>query len=54
MAKRDSGYWKVALVLITSAIVLTLAIHNIQQIDRGYENIESKLQALGAQIERVY
>jgi UDP-N-acetylglucosamine 1-carboxyvinyltransferase len=28
-------------------------IHNIHQIDRGYERIESKLQALGAQIERV-
>ncbi len=31
----------------------TSTIHNIQQIDRGYENIENKLQALGAQIERV-
>lgn len=28
-------------------------IHNIQQIDRGYERIETKLQALGARIERV-
>ncbi|MFQ5435984.1 MAG: UDP-N-acetylglucosamine 1-carboxyvinyltransferase, partial [Anaerolineae bacterium] len=28
-------------------------IHNIQQIDRGYERIERKLQLLGAQIERV-
>ena len=28
-------------------------IHNIEQIDRGYENIEGKLQALGAQVERV-
>jgi UDP-N-acetylglucosamine 1-carboxyvinyltransferase len=28
-------------------------IHNIQQIDRGYERIETKMQALGAQIERV-
>ena len=27
-------------------------IHNIQQIDRGYENIEGRLKALGAQIER--
>ena len=27
-------------------------IHNINQIDRGYERIEAKLQALGAQIER--
>jgi len=28
-------------------------IHNIHQIDRGYERIETKLQALGACIERV-
>jgi UDP-N-acetylglucosamine 1-carboxyvinyltransferase len=28
-------------------------IHNIHQIDRGYERIEQKLKALGAQIERV-
>jgi UDP-N-acetylglucosamine 1-carboxyvinyltransferase len=28
-------------------------IHNIHQIDRGYEQIERKLKALGAQIERV-
>lgn len=28
-------------------------IHNIQQIDRGYEQIEQKLKGLGAKIERV-
>lgn len=28
-------------------------INNIGQIDRGYERIETKLQALGARIERV-
>jgi UDP-N-acetylglucosamine 1-carboxyvinyltransferase len=28
-------------------------IHNIQQIDRGYERIEHKLQALGAEINRI-
>lgn len=28
-------------------------IHNIGQIDRGYQNIEARLQALGADIERV-
>jgi UDP-N-acetylglucosamine 1-carboxyvinyltransferase len=28
-------------------------IYNIGQIDRGYERIERRLQALGAQIERV-
>ncbi len=31
----------------------TTEIHNIQQIDRGYEKIDLKLRALGAQIERV-
>ncbi|NOY61162.1 MAG: UDP-N-acetylglucosamine 1-carboxyvinyltransferase [Calditrichaeota bacterium] len=28
-------------------------IHNIRQIDRGYENLESKLQKLGAHIKRI-
>lgn len=28
-------------------------IHNIEQIDRGYENIDGRLKALGAQIERI-
>ena len=28
-------------------------IRNISQIDRGYENVEGKLKALGAQIERI-
>jgi UDP-N-acetylglucosamine 1-carboxyvinyltransferase len=31
----------------------TSSIHNIRQIDRGYERIEKKLQALGAHIERI-
>lgn len=34
MAKRDSGSWKIPLVLLTSAILLTLAVHNIQQKSR--------------------
>ncbi len=28
-------------------------IHNIEQIDRGYENIEERLRAIGANIERI-
>jgi len=28
-------------------------IHNIEQIDRGYENIDTRLRAIGAKIERV-
>jgi UDP-N-acetylglucosamine 1-carboxyvinyltransferase len=27
-------------------------IHNVQQIDRGYERIDERLRALGATIER--
>lgn len=30
----------------------TSVIHNIEQIDRGYENIDSRLRALGARIKR--
>ncbi len=29
-------------------------IHNIEQIDRGYQNIEHRLRALGADIERIH
>jgi UDP-N-acetylglucosamine 1-carboxyvinyltransferase len=28
-------------------------IHNIEQIDRGYQNIDKRLYALGADIQRV-
>ncbi|ALM22066.1 UDP-N-acetylglucosamine 1-carboxyvoninyltransferase [Nonlabens tegetincola] len=31
----------------------TSTIHNIEQIDRGYQNIDSRLKAIGAKIERV-
>jgi UDP-N-acetylglucosamine 1-carboxyvinyltransferase len=31
----------------------TSIIHNIGQIDRGYESIDEKLRQLGAKIERV-
>jgi len=31
----------------------TSVIHNIEQIDRGYENIVQRLQKLGAKIERI-
>ncbi len=42
-----------AMVLAALCAEGTSTIHNIQQIDRGYESIEYKLQALGAQIERI-
>jgi len=42
-----------ALVLAALAAEGTTTIGNIQQIDRGYQHIDDKLRALGAQIERV-
>jgi UDP-N-acetylglucosamine 1-carboxyvinyltransferase len=42
-----------ALVLAALCAEGTSVIHNIQQIDRGYENIEQKLLDLGAHIRRV-
>ena len=42
-----------ALVLAALAASGTSTIHNIGQIDRGYENIDEKLHKLGAKIERV-
>ncbi|HET6846755.1 MAG TPA: UDP-N-acetylglucosamine 1-carboxyvinyltransferase [Anaerolineales bacterium] len=42
-----------ALVLAALAANGTSTIRNISQIDRGYENVEGKLKALGAKIERV-
>ena len=42
-----------AMVLAALCAKGTSTIHNIQQVDRGYERVEEKLQALGARIERV-
>mgnify|MGYP001080388513 CR=1 FL=1 len=42
----------IALVLAALCARGTTVIRNIGQIDRGYENIEGKLRALGAHIER--
>jgi len=42
-----------ALLLAALAAKGTSTVRNISQIDRGYENVEAKLKALGAKIERV-
>ncbi len=42
-----------AMVLAALCARGTSTIHNIQQVDRGYENIDDKLKALGAQIRRI-
>lgn len=41
-----------ALLIAALAAKGTSTIHNIQQIDRGYESIEDKLRPLGARIQR--
>ncbi len=42
-----------ALLIAALSAKGTSIIHNIEQIDRGYENIDGRLQAIGAKIERI-
>ena len=46
---------RAGMALLLAALVAegTTTIHNAQQIDRGYERIEERLRALGANIQRV-
>lgn len=43
----------VALLIAALSAKGTSTIHNIEQIDRGYENIDNRLRAIGAKIERI-
>lgn len=43
----------VALLIAALSATGTSTIHNIEQIDRGYQNIDKRLTALGAKIRRV-
>ncbi len=43
----------VSLLIAALSAEGTSMIHNIQQIDRGYQQIDERLNALGAQIERI-
>ena len=43
----------VALLIAALSAKGTSTIQNIHQIDRGYERIDERLQAIGAKIERV-
>jgi UDP-N-acetylglucosamine 1-carboxyvinyltransferase len=43
----------VSLLIAALSAKGTSTIHNIDQIDRGYENIDGRLRALGAKIERI-
>jgi len=42
----------VALLIAAMSAEGTSVIHNIEQIDRGYEKIDERLNRLGASIER--
>lgn len=42
-----------ALLIAALSAEGTSTIHNIEQIDRGYENIDGRLKAIGADIERI-
>ncbi|GGG51485.1 UDP-N-acetylglucosamine 1-carboxyvinyltransferase [Bizionia arctica] len=43
----------VSLLIAALSAKGTSTIHNIEQIDRGYENIDERLKAIGAKIERL-
>jgi UDP-N-acetylglucosamine 1-carboxyvinyltransferase len=43
----------VALLIAAMSAEGTSVIHNIEQIDRGYQNIDARLNAIGAKIKRV-
>ena len=43
----------VALLIAALSAKGTSIIHNIEQIDRGYENIDERLRAIGAKIKRI-
>jgi len=43
----------VALLIAALSAKGTSTIHNIEQIDRGYEQIDTRLRAIGARITRV-
>jgi UDP-N-acetylglucosamine 1-carboxyvinyltransferase len=43
----------VALLIAALSAEGKSVIHNIEQIDRGYENIDGRLNAIGADIRRI-
>ena len=43
----------VSLLIAALSAKGTSTIHNIEQIDRGYENIDGRLRAIGAKIDRI-
>ena len=43
----------VSLLLAALAAEGESTIHNVEQIDRGYQNIDKRLNAIGAQIKRI-
>ena len=52
MTSPDIRAW-VSLLIAALSAKGTSTIHNIEQIDRGYQNIDERLKAIGAKIERI-
>jgi UDP-N-acetylglucosamine 1-carboxyvinyltransferase len=54
-ARLESPDVRAGMALLTAALVAkgTSTMYNIRQIDRGYERIDEKLRALGANIQRL-
>ena len=55
---KGEQWFKYTVIIIALLIAAMSAdgisrIHNIEQIDRGYQNIEGRLNALGARITRI-
>jgi len=43
----------ISLLIAALSATGTSTIHNIEQIDRGYQNIDTRLQKIGAKIKRI-
>ena len=52
MSSPDIRAW-IALLIAAMSAEGTSTIHNIEQIDRGYQNIDKRLNAIGAKITRI-
>jgi len=54
-AKMSSPDIRAGMALLIAALSAkgTSEIQNIEQIDRGYQNIEARLQSIGAKIKRI-
>lgn len=58
-SEKPAASWQDAFVTGIALLIAAMSaegisrIHNIEQIDRGYQNIEGRLNAIGARITRI-